>query len=140
MEVIEQRPRLVSFRAIKFTGVNEVSASPPQELKLDFSQAIEVGLGVSTVDLSKLQALVKVEISAKAVYLTGEQSGAEFLGIYEGKFEYPADITENHVQDRFVQEPYQYMLVAQVYPLAMTNFRRELQSMGLDARALPLGL
>ncbi|MCB8746290.1 hypothetical protein LHU53_05160 [Rhodoferax sp. U2-2l] len=26
------------------------------------------------------------------------------------------------------------------YPLAMTHFRRELQSMGMDARHLPLGL
>jgi hypothetical protein len=35
---------------------------------------------------------------------------------------------------------YQYVLVAQAFPLAMTHFRRELQALGLDARQLPLGL
>jgi hypothetical protein len=38
------------------------------------------------------------------------------------------------------QELFQYVLVAQAFPLAMTHFRREMQSMGFDARNLPLGL
>ena len=40
----------------------------------------------------------------------------------------------------FNHEEYQYVLVAQAFPLAMTHFRREMQSMGFDARELPLGI
>ena len=47
---------------------------------------------------------------------------------------------ELDVVTRFDTEPYQYVLVAQVVPLAMTHFRRELQAMGVDARELPLGI
>ena len=49
-------------------------------------------------------------------------------------------LTEEALSFWFEQEPYQYMLVSQAFPLAMTHFRRELQSMGFDARSLPLGL
>jgi hypothetical protein len=48
-------------------------------------------------------------------------------------------VREEQVAARFATEPYQYVLVVQAVPLAMTHFRRELQAMGMDARELPLG-
>ena len=84
--------------------------------------------------------MVNVQLHAKAVTDSGESAGPQFSGAYEGKFEYPEGVQESDVAVRFEAELYQYVLVAQVVPLAMTHFRRELQSMGVDARKLPLGI
>ena len=140
MEVVEQRPRLVSLRVTQFRGDNSAAAQPPQKLALELTQDIEVGLGSAVAPDGPLVALVKVVLQAKAMSPEGVATGAEFEGSYEGKFEYPSDVKEEHIAARFATEPYQYVLVAQVVPLAMTHFRRELQDMGLDARELPLGL
>jgi hypothetical protein len=56
------------------------------------------------------------------------------------KFDCPSDVTEQALSLWFEQEPYQYMLVSQAFPPARTHLRRKLQSMGLDAGSLPLGL
>ena len=69
-----------------------------------------------------------------------EKDQATFAGDYEAKFYYPPEVTEEAVTPLMEDTDYQYVLVAQAYPLAMTHFRRELQAMGLDARQLPLGL
>ena len=138
MEVVEQRPRLVSLRVTQFRGNNSAAAS--QRLTLELKQDIEVGLGSAVAADGPLLALVKVVLHAKAMSTEGVATGTEFEGSYEGKFEYPFEVMEEHIAARFATEPYQYVLVAQVVPLAMTHFRRELQAMGLDARELPLGL
>jgi hypothetical protein len=140
MEVVEQRPRLVSLRVTRFQGDNSASAAAQQKLSLALKQEIEVGLGTSIHPNGLLMALVSVVLHATARTPDGADTGAVFEGRYEGKFEYPAGVTEEVVGPRFATEPYQYVLVAQVVPLAMTHFRRELQAMGLDARELPLGI
>lgn len=140
MEVVEQRPRLVSLRVTRFQGDNNASAAAQQKLRLELKQEIEVGLGTSINPKGPLMALVNVLLHATAKTPDGADTGAVFEGRYEGKFEYPAGVTEELVGPRFATEPYQYVLVAQVVPLAMTHFRRELQAMGLDARELPLGI
>lgn len=140
MEVRAQRPQLVSLRVTSFHGDNTALASPPQSLQLVMSQEIQLGLGVSPEPGKRLLAMVNVQLHAKAVTDSGESAGPQFSGAYEGKFEYPEGVQESDVAVRFEAELYQYVLVAQVVPLAMTHFRRELQSMGVDARKLPLGI
>ena len=140
MEVRAQRPRLVSLRVTSFHGDNTASANPPQPVQLELSQDIQLGLGVANDPSQRLLALVNVQLHAKAVTDSGELAGPQFAGAYEGKFEYSAGVQEADVAARFETELYQYVLVAQVVPLAMTHFRRELQAMGVDARHLPLGL
>lgn len=140
MEVREQRPKLVSLRATSFHGENTALSSPPQKLQLELSQDIQLGLGVAPEPDKPLSAMVIVKLHAKAVNDSGEPAGPEFSGAYEGKFEYPEGVQESDVAVRFETEPYQYVLVAQVVPLAMTHFRRELQAMGVDASKLPLGI
>ena len=139
MEVAEQRPRLVSLRVTQFRGDNSAPAQRPQQLKLELSQNIEVGLGTYAAADGPLLALVKVVLQARALLPDGADTGAEFVGHYEGKFEYPVGLKEEQIATRFAAEPSQSVLVAQVVPLAMTHFRRELQATGLDARELPLG-
>lgn len=63
-----------------------------------------------------------------------------FSANYEAKFDFPATATEVEILPQIAQETVRYMVVAQDFPLAMTHFRREMQSMGFDARELPLGL
>lgn len=140
MEVVEQRPRLVSLRVTRFQGDNSTLAATQPKLNLELKQEIEVGLGTSINPNGPLMALVSVVLHATAKTPDGADTGAVFEGRYEGKFEYPPGVTEEVVGPRFATEPYQYVLVAQVVPLAMTHFRRELQAMGLDARELPLGI
>lgn len=140
MEVRVQRPQLVSLRVTSFHGDNTALVSPPQSLQLELSQDIQLGLGVSTDPGKRLLAMVNVHLHAKAVTDSGGLAGPQFVGTYEGKFEYPEGVQETDVAARFETELYQYVLVAQVVPLAMTHFRRELQAMGVDARKLPLGI
>ncbi|HSG21505.1 MAG TPA: hypothetical protein VLA64_00955, partial [Azonexus sp.] len=87
-----------------------------------------------------LQAVVEIEFQATSTNTRSLAESGKFSAAYEGKFNYPSDASEEAVSSLFEQEPYQYMLVAQVFPLAMTHFRHELQLMGFDTRSLPLGL
>ena len=140
MEVTEHRPKLVSFRALAFHGENKGQANGTDEWTLELAQEINLGLAVPMVPSAPVQAVVKIDLRAKSTNTSALNDSAEFSATYEAKFDCPSDVTEEAISLWFEQEPYQYMLVSQVFPLAMTHFRRELQSMGFDARSLPLGL
>ena len=140
MEVASLRPKLVSFRATGFHGENKAASSGQEPWNLELTQTIEVGLAVAQNVPGPLQAVVKIDFLAKASKVDAADQIAEFSASYEAKFDYPVVATEAEILPLFEQEPYQYVLVAQVFPLAMTHFRREMQSMGFDARQLPLGM
>jgi hypothetical protein len=140
MEVTEHRPKLVSFRALAFHGENKGQANGVDEWTLELAQEINLGFAVPMVPGAPLQAVVKIDLRAKSTNTSALSDSAEFSATYEAKFDCPSDVTEEALSFWFKQEPYQYMLVSQAFPLAMTHFRRELQSMGFDARSLPLGL
>lgn len=140
MEIKEERPRLVSFRALAFNGENRAPATGNGSWKFELKQDIEVGLAVPTVAGGILQAVVKIDLKALANREDDKSHQAAFNAEYEAKFDYQAGVTEEVVLPKFEAELYQYTLVAQVFPLAMTHFRREMQSMGFDARSLPLGI
>lgn len=138
-EPVSTRPQLMSLRVLSFHGENRAEADGAR-WTLELQQDIQVALAVPKVVGTGLQAVVKIELTAQA---KNEQSSAEpaaFSGLYEAKFSYLPEVAEATVAPLMEQEPYQYMLVAQAYPLAMTHFRRELLAMGFDARSLPLGL
>lgn len=140
MEFVEKRPKLVSFRALAFHGENKSPANGADGWSIQLTQNIEVGLAVPTVAGGTLQAVVKIALIAEAVNDRKPDQKATFSAEYEAKFDYPSTATEAEVIPLFESEPYQYVLVAQAFPLAMTHFRREMQSMGFDARNLPLGI
>jgi hypothetical protein len=140
MEVVNVRPTLTSFRATRFHGENAVSSHTSQPLVLELTPNIEVRLGVSAGQTNRLQAMVKIDLVALAKQSDTGAQAAEFTASYESKYDYAPEVVEEQLTTLIDQEPYQYMLVAQSFPLAMTHFRRELQSFGIDARELPLGL
>ena len=140
MEIAATRPKLMSFRALALNGENKGPAAGDASWSFHLTQTIELGLAVPTVAGGILQAIVQITLDTEAVSDKDANHKASFKVEYEAKFDYPNGISEQDVAPQFDQEPYQYMLVAQVFPLAMTHFRRELQSMGFDARALPLGI
>ena len=140
MEVAESRPKLVSFRTTAFHGENKATSSGKDPWNIELTQTIEVGLATAQSVSALLLAIVKFDLMAKATKADAADQVAEFKASYEGKFEYPSSATEESILPLFQQEPYQYLLVAQAFPLAMTHFRRELQALGFDARELPLGL
>ncbi len=139
MEVTMVRPKLVSFRVTQFQGEN-LAIPNGVDLLLETKQTIEVGLSSSTTAEKRVQAMVKIELESVVKNKTTEQIATTFKGAYEGKFEYPIEVTEESLGALLAQEAYQYGLVSQVFPLAMTHFRRELQSFGIDARGLGLGI
>lgn len=139
LEQMNTRPILTSLRVISFHGDNRAEADGAR-WALELQQDIQMALAVPTVSGGGLQAAVKIELTAQAKSEQGNAEPASFKGLYEAKFNYKPEVTEETVAPLMEQEPYQYMLVAQAYPLAMTHFRRELQAMGFDARNLPLGL
>lgn len=140
MEVIELRPKLVSFRATAFHGENKAASSGNDAWNIELTQTVEVGLATAQGADAPLLAIIKFDLQAKASKLADANERAQFDASYEAKFEYPLGVSEEQILPKLAKESYQYMLVAQAFPLAMTHFRRELQSMGFDARALPLGL
>lgn len=139
LEQMNTRPRLTSLRVLSFHGDNRAEADGAR-WALELQQDIQMALAVPKVSGAGLQAAVKIELTAQAKSEQGSAEPASFNGLYEAKFNYLPEVTEATVAPLMEQEPYQYMLVAQAYPLAMTHFRRELQAMGFDARNLPLGL
>ncbi len=140
MALIELRPKLVSFRALAFHGENREEANGVDEWTLDLTREINLGLAVPLVPGALLQAVVKIDLRAKSTHPSVLTDSAEFSAVYEARFDYSGDATEEAVAPLFEHEPHQYALASQAFPLAMTHFRRELQSMGFDARSLPLGL
>lgn len=140
MEVASLRPKLDSFRCTSFHGENKAASSGNEPWTIQLTQTIEVGLAAAQSQPEPLQAMVRIELVAHASKSDAKDQVAEFSGSYDAKFDYPAGVTEEKITPLFDQEAYQYVLVAQAFPLAMTHFRREMQSMGFDARELPLGL
>lgn len=134
-------PRAVlrGFRALAFHGENRGDATGT-EMRMDMQQDIELGLSVPTVSGGPLQVSVLIKLKATATNVNDAKDQATFAGDYEAKFYYGTEVVEDQVTPLMDDLEYQYVLVAQAFPLAMTHFRRELQALGLDARQLPLGL
>lgn len=140
MSVTSLRPKLVSFRATGFHGENKADSSGQEPWNIQLTQTIEIGLGTPQKMPAPFQTVVKINFVAKATKADAADQVADFSANYEAKFDFPATATEADILPLIAQEPFQYMVVAQAFPLAMTHFRREMQSMGFDARELPLGL
>jgi hypothetical protein len=133
------RPVLKTFRVLANRGENRSDSSgEPWQIQLE--NAIDIGLAVPTVAGSPIQAWVKMHLKAQARSNQNSQATASFEGEYQGSFNYPDAATEAEVAALVATDEHQYLLAAQVFPLAMTHFQRELQATGFDARELPLGL
>lgn len=133
------RPVLRSFRVLACNGQNRGEAAGAK-VKMTVQQDISVGLAVPSVAGAPLMVEVRIKLQAGATDEKEANEVATFSGEYEAKFFYAPEVTEEQVTPLLDDHDYQYVLVAQAYPLAMTHFRRDLQAMGLDARELPLGL
>lgn len=140
MEAVNLRPKLLSLRATSFHGENKDASDGRKQWTLQLTQTIEVALVVAESNAAPMLAIVKIDLVAKAFQEEAPEQTADFSASYEAKFAYPPEATEAEIGPSFAREPYQYVLVAQAFPLAMTHFRREMQSMGFDARQLPLGI
>lgn len=139
MQELSLRPKLLSFRVVFFSSENRREGNG-STWALELKQDIHVGLAVPEVQGAAIHALVQVALYATARNEQAPQETAEFKAEYLATFSYPTDCTEAQISSLQDQEPHQYLLVAQAYPLAATHFRRELLATGFDARALPLGL
>ncbi len=133
------RPVLRSFRVLACSGQNRGDAAGAK-MRLDVHQEIEVGLAVPDVGGAPLMVAVTIKLKSRATSENDASDVATCAGEYEARFYYPAGVAEDAITPLLDAHDYQYVLVAQAFPLAMTHFRRELQAMGLDARELPLGL
>lgn len=138
-QVKTPRPVLHSFRVLAFNGQNRGDAVDAQ-LQLTMQQEIEVGLAVPSVAGAPLMAGVHIKLQVQQANEKNAANVTAFTGEYEAKFFYAAEVTEEAITPLLDDHDYQYVLVAQAFPLAMSHFRRELQATGLDARDLPLGL
>ncbi|MHB1112602.1 MAG: hypothetical protein ACYC03_05230 [Acidovorax defluvii] len=138
-EMTVPRPVLRSFRVLASNGQNRGEAAGAN-MRLEVQQEIEVGLAVPDVAGAPLMLGVRVKLDAKATNENDTSDVATYAGEYEARFYYAAGVAEDTITPLLDDHEYQYVLVAQAFPLAMTHFRRELQAMGLDARELPLGL
>lgn len=133
------RPLLKSFRVVAHTGENRFEGGRDAwEIKLE--NTIELSTAVPTVAGNPIQAWVKMHLRAKAMSSQNPQATASFDAEYQASFNYPEPATEAEVSALMADDEHQYLLAAQVFPLAMSHFRRELLATGFDARDLPLGI
>ncbi|SEA49657.1 hypothetical protein [Acidovorax soli] len=144
-ELSVPRPVLRTFRVLAFSGQNKGDAAGMQmqmqmQMQMNLQQEIDLALAVPIVAGAGLMLGVMIKLQATAANPQDVTDVATFSGEYEAKFFYSSEVSEKSVAPLLEDNDYQYVLVAQAYPLAMTHFRRELQAMGLDARELPLGL
>lgn len=137
--VMTPRPTLRSFRVLAMSGHNQGEAAGVK-VHMAVQQNITVGLAVPTVAGAPLMVAVAIQLEGKVNHDKEATDLAVCTGEYEAKFYYPSEVTEEAVNTLLDDHDYQYGLVAQAFPLAMTHFRRELQAMGIDAREMPLGL
>ncbi len=138
MQSLMPRPLLHSFRALAFQGENR-GAATGAELELKLQQDIQVGLAVPSVKGGPMQVIVQLKLQATTPDEKVLKEQINITGEYEAKFFYSTDVQESVASALMETDDYQYLLVAQAFPLAMTHFRREMQAMGLDAKQLPLG-
>lgn len=138
MQSLMLKPLLRSFRALAFNGENR-GAATGAELELSLQQDIQVGLAVPAVKGGALQVVVQINLQATTPHVKDVKEQINITGEYEAKFFYATEVRESTAYELMESDDYQYLLVAQAFPLAMTHFRREMQAMGLDARQLPLG-
>lgn len=140
MDSVALRPRLISFRVVSFSGKNDL-AGERLEISIEVTNQIELDLRVPEEEGHPLQAFVMIRMKGRAFMpKKPDENVGEFEARYEARFVYPIEATEPEISPRFEGEAYQYTLIAQVFPLASSHFRRELLAMGLDSRNLPLGL
>jgi hypothetical protein len=139
MEELTIRPKLFSFRVEAFSSENRTEGNGSL-WKLELKQEIQVGLAAPINADTPFQAVVKIELLADASNENDLQQTASFKGEYVAKFNFPIEAAEAVINDLIDREPYQYVLVAQAFPLAMTHFRRELQATGFNDQQLPLGI
>ena len=137
--VMTSRPTLRSFRVLAMSGHNQGEAAGAN-VQMAVEENIMVGLAVPSVAGAPLMVTISIKLQGKVIDEKGSADIAVCAGEYEGKFYYPNTVTEEVVNALLDDRDYQYVLVAQAFPLAMTHFRRELQAMGIDAREIPLGL
>lgn len=142
MDAIAFRPQLASFRVVAFSGKhNPIATEKPMEMAFEMQPQIDLELRLPTEEKNPLEAVVHIKVTGKAALKDApDQPVSHFEAEYEARFVYPQDAKESDIAPRFEREPYQYILVSQTFPLASSHFRRELLSMGIDVRNLPLGL
>ena len=133
------RPTLRSFRVLGLSSKSKGDAAGAK-MRLTVQQEIEVGLAVPNTPEAPLMVGVVIKLDATATNEADASDIATCAAEYEARFIYASGLEEAAANALLDDRDYQYALVAQAFPLAMTHFRRELQSMGLDARDLPLGL
>lgn len=133
------RPTLRSFRVLAMSGKNRGDAAGAK-MRLTVQQEIAVGLAVPNQPEAPLMVGVVIKLDATATNEVDAGDVATCVAEYEARFIYAPGLEEAAANALLDDHDYQYVLVAQAFPLAMTHFRRELQAMGLDARELPLGL
>lgn len=133
------RPTLRSFRVLAMSGQNRCDAAGAK-MRLTVQQEIAVGLAVPNQPEAPLMVGVVIKLDATATNEADAGDVATCAAEYEARFIYALGLEEAAANALLDELDYQYVLVAQAFPLAMTHFRRELQAMGLDARDLPLGL
>ena len=138
-ELTVPRPVLRSFRVLASKGENRGEVAGTR-MRLQLQHEMVFALAVPDVAGAPLMVSVRVKLETKATNENDANDVATYTADYEAKFYYPAGVTEDAVTPLLDDHEYQYVLVAQAFPLAMTHFRRELQAMGLNTRELPLGL
>jgi hypothetical protein len=141
MDAPHLRPRLVSFRVLAFSAANKLPNVAQSEISFEMTPSIDLGLAEPTASDGQMHGLVNIQMVGRATLSSSpDDSLADFSASYEARFVYPAEATGADVAARFERETHQYMLVAQVFPLASSHFRRELMAMGFTVGNLPLGL
>lgn len=132
--------QLSRFVLIKIVGKNDLAGTGTGRVDL----TLEKDIGLETIAPDDKTGFCRIVVRIKLAFAgrreKDEIDSVRVEGEYEGRFKVHPDVTIDQLDQIAPNEKFQYGLVSQVYPLATTHLREQLQIMGMSPRHFPLGI
>lgn len=132
--------QLVRFALVSISGQNDLIGTGTGRVDIRREEEVELQTISPDSETEFCRAVVKIRLAFAGRRERDETDAVRVEATYEGRFAVHPSITIEELDKAAADERFQYGLVSQVYPLASTHVREQLQLMGLSPRNLPLGI
>lgn len=153
------RPLLRVLRLTKANFSNEIVDRRSLRFRLDREVAIEledptaedeqIGSELASpqpeqaTDQQQTTPRAHVVIDLRAHFVDKESNaveGVNAVATYRASFDFNKEAQLSEIAEAMELEAYQYLFVAQAFPLAIRHFKEQLAAMGMNTKDLPLGI
>jgi hypothetical protein len=147
------RPLLRLFHVKKAHFSNALSEKQAMRFRLERQIAVEFQIPTESEEISSsetmsdvthrdvIRCFVDIDLTAQFVDMDEKPvDGVIASATYRASFGFNDDVQASEVTLAAESEPYQYLFVAQAFPLAAQHFKGQLASMGMNSKEMPLGI